>query len=1122
MPKKNSFIRLLITWFIFVNCFFVLSPERTYAVTTFHCTSSGGCNDISVPDWVYQNQGNGDLSAANNCGPASVVMAVRYASNQYSTLRPETVRPYGGMGTQRNTTLAELKTALLSYKVTSNEITSFSELEKAITERNHIVIALVNMGAISTLSGDYQQVNQTGSYKCPVPGHCSGEIEPFSSDVYRGYSYWVWNQNRPSDVESGRYNQYKGNHWLILKGEVWHFGPRFIAFDPNVFAGNLKYYYSDGSPKGRNRSYSGEDILNGFLGQAIEITGYNPSLSPSLELPVDDLPLSNTDTDTKNLASLSDNAQFLSHVNYGSGATFLPGQGVVKIWHIKNSGSTDYGYEYGVEQVSGNSVEVYGPSKLSNVVSSGAEANVSVSLTAPTQPGTYNTYWQMVDAFGNKFGDVLAFSFTVGSSGSDTIPPSGSFTSPSNGSTINTRAVNISANASDNSGGSGVREVRFKARWSGGDWVEIGADSSSPYSVQWDMCNFQVPQGSLELDLDIYDFSGNKYTFSSTNLPLSIIKNYDCSGSGLPSADQWHAEAWMNKYMAGYVNKSEYWPAGVSNITYPFIGYEKDWGTGAPYSGFPSDEFSFKIYGDMHFNGGHYFFRVCSDDGVRLLVDNQTKINEWWDRGGCLETDHWLSPGYHPVEVQYYENTGNAYIKLYMWGEEYPRPELDEPDGRITSPTNNSYVNQIPLTIWADAWDDKSGVDRVKLKMYHCVGGCQWRELETDYSAPYRFENWDWSSLEGQQIKLAIDVTDKSGRNRGNAGGEITVTLDKTPPIIWFTSPTNGAADTDKLVALNMSVSDNVSGVASVKFFAGYEDGTNNYWHEIGTDTNGTDGWGLSWNASSIQDGKLVDFYTTAYDHAGNMGNAVVYGIMLGDPWKYLYLPAILNRAGAEVPNPDPCMSWNLVNDFRLSPNQENPGRDSCGRAGVWSYMVSANAQHNPATYTSLNEFIPDAYDISGLQQWQGTIVGTSNKDKLPSLGINKTGTTQSPQVGMKGIVWPSNVFRIHPWYPNMAVIGWKSPISGQIQITGGVEGIDRANPCSDGILWYIDKGSSTIAHGSIGYLGKQDFNEGTGGSLLSRVEIMKDQQIFFLFHANTNPSCDSVKLDITINLINQ
>jgi len=32
------------------------------------------------------------------------------------------------------------------------------------------------------------------------------------------------------------------------------------------------------------------------------------------------------------------------------------------------------------------------------------------------------------------------------------------------------------------------------------------------------------------------------------------------------------------------------------------------------------------------------------------------------------------------------------------------------------------------------------------------------------------------------------------------------------------------------------------------------------------------------------------------------------------------------------------CTDWNLASDFRVSPNQENPNRDSCGNLGVWHF----------------------------------------------------------------------------------------------------------------------------------------------------------------------------------------
>ncbi|GAP05175.1 periplasmic component of the Tol biopolymer transport system [Anaerolinea thermolimosa] len=555
------------------------------------------------------------------------------------------------------------------------------------------------------------------------------------------------------------------------------------------------------------------------------------------------------------------------------------------------SAVVEYGFPYNTES---NYTNTLFASITPNSLLESSQLLACIPPTSGTNELLANTYLDTSNAAPNEYTGCEP-------GPDDTVPPTGYFTAPSNGSTVNSNSVNISVNASDNTGGSGVRQVDFSAKW-GGIWYGIGSISSSPYSINWNLCNYGVPKNTdVELGMQVLDNAGNLYVYSQHNPNPHITFNYDCTENGLPSPGQWHAEAWMNKYMAGYVNKSEYWPGGVSNITYPFEGFEKDWGTGAPYSGFPSDGFSFKIYSDVHFNGGHYFFRVCSDDGVKLIVDNQMKINEWWDRGGCLETDHWLSPGYHPVEVNYYENTGNAYIKLYLWGEEYPRPELDAPDGRITSPSNNTYVTQNPLTIWSDVSDDKSGVDHVNYRVYHCVGGCQWRNIGTSNTPPYQLSDWDWSSLDGQQIKLAIDLYDKTGKSRSGAGGEVTINLDKTAPSISISSPSGGTIDADKQISIITTASDNGSGIARVRFFAGYDDGTNGYWHEIGTDTNGSDGWGLNWNAASLPDGKVVDIYVSVYDVAGNMGSAGVYAITLGNPQKYIYLPVITNGSASAV-----------------------------------------------------------------------------------------------------------------------------------------------------------------------------------------------------------------------------
>ena len=75
------------------------------------------------------------------------------------------------------------------------------------------------------------------------------------------------------------------------------------------------------------------------------------------------------------------------------------------------------------------------------------------------------------------------------------------------------------------------------------------------------------------------------------------------------------------------------------------------------------------------------------------------------------------------------------------------------------------------------------------------------------------------------------------------------------------------------------------------------------------------------------------------------------------------------------------CTSWDLVSDFRVSPNQENPNRDQCNNLNVWNFMESANLTRTPSGYTLLPNFTDSGINgvpTLGLNYWQGTYTDPS------------------------------------------------------------------------------------------------------------------------------------------------
>ena len=102
-------------------------------------------------------------------------------------------------------------------------------------------------------------------------------------------------------------------------------------------------------------------------------------------------------------------------VTIPDGTPITPGQEFVKTWKIKNTGICTWGEGYQVifsyssppkEDMNGQ------PIPLATLVAPGEETEVSVTLKAPTTPGQYTAYWQMVNSKGIPFGKK-EFTLTV-------------------------------------------------------------------------------------------------------------------------------------------------------------------------------------------------------------------------------------------------------------------------------------------------------------------------------------------------------------------------------------------------------------------------------------------------------------------------------------------------------------------------------------------------------------------------------------------------------------------------------------------------------------------------------------------------------------------------------------
>jgi len=91
-----------------------------------------------------------------------------------------------------------------------------------------------------------------------------------------------------------------------------------------------------------------------------------------------------------------------------------------------------------------------------------------------------------------------------------------------------------------------------------------------------------------------------------------------------------------------------------------------DWVYGSPHRNINSDNFSAVYYKKQYTSASEYDLQVEADDGVRVYIDGELKIDQWKNGNNIVKKRLELSEGTHTIKVVYYENTGKAKIKFAL------------------------------------------------------------------------------------------------------------------------------------------------------------------------------------------------------------------------------------------------------------------------------------------------------------------------------------------------------------------------------------------------------------------------------------------------------------------------
>lgn len=97
-------------------------------------------------------------------------------------------------------------------------------------------------------------------------------------------------------------------------------------------------------------------------------------------------------------------AKFVEDVTMPDNTKVNPGTGFVKTWRLENYGSCTWTTDYSLVFVSGDQMSAPDEVPMPEEVKPGERVDISVSMVAPMNPGTHESYWKLADASGVLFG----------------------------------------------------------------------------------------------------------------------------------------------------------------------------------------------------------------------------------------------------------------------------------------------------------------------------------------------------------------------------------------------------------------------------------------------------------------------------------------------------------------------------------------------------------------------------------------------------------------------------------------------------------------------------------------------------------------------------------------------
>ncbi|MEU1401797.1 PA14 domain-containing protein [Streptomyces sp. NPDC005728] len=206
---------------------------------------------------------------------------------------------------------------------------------------------------------------------------------------------------------------------------------------------------------------------------------------------------------------------------------------------------------------------------------------------------------------------------------------------------------------------------------------------------------------------------------------------------------------------------------------------DQNWGTGAPATGLPKDNFGVRWTVTRDFgSGGPFSLPVAVQDGIRVYLDGVRKVDLWKNVSSTVKktADITVPSGKHTLRVDYVNWTGTANVSFTY----QPRTSATVDKVKPLTPTGTSASYDSTTGKAGLTWAKNKEMDLAGYRVYRRPKGSAFgsRPLAAATATSYT----DVPPKTGETYYYEIRAYDRAGNESTGTADQGVTTPDKTPP----------------------------------------------------------------------------------------------------------------------------------------------------------------------------------------------------------------------------------------------------------------------------------------------------------------------------------------------------